>query len=47
MKYTKPSMELIKFSDIDVLTTSEVTETSTTNVVDNSLNFEFGEGDDD
>ena len=45
MKYTKPSMELIKFSDIDVLTTSEVTETSTTSVVDNYL--EYNDGDDD
>ena len=43
MKYTKPSMELIKFSDIDVLTTSEVTETSTTSVVDNYI--EYGDGD--
>ena len=47
MKYTKPSMELIKFSDIDVLTTSEVTETSTTNAVDNQLNYGIIDGEDD
>lgn len=45
MKYTKPSMELIKFSDIDVLTTSEVTETSTTSAVDNFI--EYGDLEDD
>ena len=45
MKYTKPSMELIKFSDIDVLTTSEVTETSTTSIVDDYI--ERNSGDDD
>ena len=45
MKYTKPSMELIKFSDIDVLTTSEVTETSTTSVLDNSIDNLVGDDD--
>ena len=45
MKYTKPSMELIKFSDIDVLTTSEVTETSTTSIVDNEIEKFYGDDD--
>ena len=42
MKYTKPVMELVKFRNVDVMTTSEVDET-TTNAIDNAIDFVEGE----
>lgn len=42
MKYTKPVMELVKFDSVDVMTTSEVDET-TTNAIDNVIDFVEGE----